>query len=232
MHQKLALDHFLILLNNQRQPLHARKSFKNKTFWKKKKKSNSLKKVKLLFLSNPVSFNGQSYQKQKGSGTSDQLLSRLQNKFRKIPLFVIYDLNKFDDVKQFLSYSKNYICKFMQGGNSWHRKLFHFHLYFWIWKVGKLREKNTKIWISWKLKELFRWNKKCFTVLKGLSFGEKIKIWWKIIDTSFKAKDKKISVSGLAAGWDFFFMMWSAHPFTLFQILCLNQIMSKNFYCG
>ena len=162
MHQKLALDHFLILLNNQRQPLHARKSFKNKTFWKKKIKSNSLKKVKLLFLSNPVSFNGQSYQKQKGSGTSDQLLSRLQNKFRKIPLFVIYDLNKFDDVKQFLSYSKNYICKFMQV-SSWHHKLFDFHLSSWIWKVWNRREKIAKIRISWTRKALFRWNKKHFS---------------------------------------------------------------------
>ena len=47
---------------------------------------------------NPVSFNGQSYQKQNGSGTSDQSLFRLQNKFRKIPLLVIYYLTTFDDV--------------------------------------------------------------------------------------------------------------------------------------
>ena len=36
--------------------------------------------------------------------------------------------------------------------NSWHHKLFHFHLSFWIWKVWKEREKITKIWISWELK--------------------------------------------------------------------------------
>ena len=52
----------------------------------------------LFFLSDPVPFNGQNYQKQKGSGTSDQSLFRLQNKFRKIPLFVIYYLTKFDDL--------------------------------------------------------------------------------------------------------------------------------------
>ena len=34
----------------------------------------------------------------KGSGTSDQSLFRLQNKFKNIPLFVIYYLNKFVDV--------------------------------------------------------------------------------------------------------------------------------------
>ena len=55
------------------------------------------KKSTLFFLPNPVPFNGQSYQKQKGPGTSDQLPFRLQNSFRKIPLLVIYYLTKFDD---------------------------------------------------------------------------------------------------------------------------------------
>ena len=54
--------------------------------------------VTLFFLSNPVPFNGQSYQKQKGSGASDQSLFRLRNKFIKIPLFVIYHLTKIDDL--------------------------------------------------------------------------------------------------------------------------------------
>ena len=57
-----------------------------------------LKKLILFFLSNPVPLNGENYQKQKGPGTSDQLLFRLQNKFRKIPLLVIYYLTKFMDV--------------------------------------------------------------------------------------------------------------------------------------
>ena len=60
--------------------------------------SKPLKKSTLFFLPNPVPFNGQSYQKQKGPGTSDQSLFRLQNKFRKIPLLVIYYLTKFDDI--------------------------------------------------------------------------------------------------------------------------------------
>ena len=58
----------------------------------------TLKGVTLFFLSNPVPFNRQNYQKQKGPGTSDQLLFRLRNKFRKIPLLVMYYLTKFDDV--------------------------------------------------------------------------------------------------------------------------------------
>ena len=57
--------------------------------------SKSLVKVNFVFLSNTVPFNGQSYKKQKGSGTSDRSLFRLRNKFKK---FVIYYLTKSDDV--------------------------------------------------------------------------------------------------------------------------------------
>ena len=60
--------------------------------------SKRLKKVNFIFSFEPSPFNGQSYQKQKWSGTSDQSLFRLQNKFRKIPLSVIYYLTKFDDM--------------------------------------------------------------------------------------------------------------------------------------
>ena len=59
----------------------------------------ALKKVTLFFLSNPVPFNRQNYQKQKGPGTSDQSLFRLQNKFRKTPLLVMYYLTNSDDVQ-------------------------------------------------------------------------------------------------------------------------------------
>ena len=59
----------------------------------------ALKKLTLVFLSNPVPFNGQNYQKEKGSETSDQLLLRLRNKFKNISLFTIYYcLTKLDDV--------------------------------------------------------------------------------------------------------------------------------------
>ena len=59
----------------------------------------ALKKVILFFLLNPVPFNRQNYQKQKGPGIiSDQSLFRLQNKFRKFPLLIMYYLTKFDDV--------------------------------------------------------------------------------------------------------------------------------------
>ena len=58
----------------------------------------ALKRLTLFFLSNPVPINGQSYQKQKGSGTSDQSLFGSRNMSRKISLFIIYYLTKFDDV--------------------------------------------------------------------------------------------------------------------------------------
>ena len=134
----------------------------------------ALKKVTLFFLSNPVPFSRQDYQKQKEPGTSDQSLFRLRSKFRKIPLLVVYYLTKFDrcNIKRFLSYSKNYICKFMQA-NLWHHKFFHFHLPFWIWKVWKRREKLQKLEHLEKEKRLLYEIKNIFH-----SFWRPI-IWWK-----------------------------------------------------
>ena len=60
--------------------------------------SKRLKKVNFVFSFELSPFNGQSCQKQKGSGTSDQSLFRLRNKFRKIPLLVTFYLTKFDDI--------------------------------------------------------------------------------------------------------------------------------------
>ena len=58
----------------------------------------ALKNLNLFSLSNPVPFNKQIYQKQKGIIPSDQSIFTLQNKFRKIPQLVMYYLTKFDDV--------------------------------------------------------------------------------------------------------------------------------------
>ena len=71
-------------------------SLKNKSL--KEDYQKALKRLTLFFLLNPIPFNRQKYQKQKGSGTSDQALFRLRNKFKNIPLFVIYYLTKFDAV--------------------------------------------------------------------------------------------------------------------------------------
>ena len=60
----------------------------------------AFKKLSLSILLNTVPFNRQIYQKQKGAGTSDQSLIRLQHKFRKLPLLVIYHLKKSCNVIQ------------------------------------------------------------------------------------------------------------------------------------
>ena len=51
--------------------MHTRNSFKSKIYILKEDDQKALKKFTLFFLSNPVPFNGQGYQKQKGPGTSD-----------------------------------------------------------------------------------------------------------------------------------------------------------------
>ena len=48
--------------------------------------SKNLKKLTLFFISNPILFNVQDYEKQKMPGTSEHSLFRLQNKFKKISL--------------------------------------------------------------------------------------------------------------------------------------------------
>ena len=58
-----------------KQPLHTRNSFKSKSLREDHQKA--LKRVTLFFLSSPVALNRKNYQKQKGTGTSAQLLFRL-----------------------------------------------------------------------------------------------------------------------------------------------------------
>ena len=132
-----------------------------------------LKKPILFFLPNPVSFNVQSYQKKKGLGASDQSLFMLRNKFR-IPLLVIYlsDQVWWCNMKQLLSYFKNYFCKFMQA-NSWHHKLLHFHLSFCIWNAWKGREKIQNLEYLENEKSFLHEIKHTFH-----SFSRDI-IWWK-----------------------------------------------------
>ena len=152
MHQKLVPDPFLILLYHLKQPLHTRSSFKNKKFWKRiiKKKVNFIFRTQSLLIYKiiknkrvlePVNIHSSGYEK-----SSEKFLC-----------YVLSDQVWWCNVKQFLSYSKNYICEFMQV-NSWHHKLYRFHLSFWTWKVWKGKGKITKIWIYREWKELFRWN--------------------------------------------------------------------------
>ena len=64
----------------------------------------SLKKLTLFFLSYPVPFKGQNYQKQKESGTSDQSLLRLPSNFT----------NWCKPIHDIINYS-TFICPFESG---------------------------------------------------------------------------------------------------------------------
>ena len=110
------------------------KKFSSKWDILKEDYQKALKNLILFFLSNPVPFNGQNYQKQKELETSDQSLFRLRTKQVQENSFLSYVLSDpvcWCNIKRLLSYSKNYIFKFMLA-NSWHHKLCHFHLSIWI----------------------------------------------------------------------------------------------------
>ena len=87
MHQKLALYPFLILVNNQKR--HCIQEILSKIRYFADDYQKALKNLNVYFLSNPVPFNGKDYEKQQIPGTSNQLLFRLQNKLRKIPLLIV-----------------------------------------------------------------------------------------------------------------------------------------------
>ena len=100
----------------------------------------------LFFLLNPVP--SRSYHKQKGLELKTSCsLGYEQVQKNSFISYILSDQVWWCNIKSFLSYSKNYICKFMQA-HSWHHKLFHFHLSFCIWIVWKGRKKITKIWLE------------------------------------------------------------------------------------
>ena len=77
LHQQLAPAPFLIFLITQNSHCTHDILLKIRFFERGLSKSlKIIKKLSLFFLSNPVPFNGQSYQKQKRSGTSHQYLFR------------------------------------------------------------------------------------------------------------------------------------------------------------
>ena len=102
-----------------------------------------------------------------------ELVTMLQGQKKSFISYALSEQLWWCNIKRFLSYSKNYICIFMQA-NSWH-KLFHFHLPFWIWKVWK-RKKLQKFEYLEKEKSFLDEIKTFFIVFKGLLLlGEKKK---------------------------------------------------------
>ena len=68
--QKLVSDLFLIVVDNQKQPLYVRNSFENKIFWKDILKGDyqkALKKVTLFCSLIAVPFNDQDYETRRGA---------------------------------------------------------------------------------------------------------------------------------------------------------------------
>ena len=112
----------------------------------------------------------QSYQKQKGPGTSNQSLLKLQNMFRKIPLLVIYYLTKFDEKISKIT-SAN-LCKPIHEIINYSTSVYPF-------VSRKCRKEERKIE---KFEYLENENsfldeiKTLVIVFEGLSFVEKIKI--------------------------------------------------------
>ena len=78
---KLFADPFLILVNSQKQPMHAQNSFENKIFWK-------------TIVKNP--FLWTRLWRAKGASINYPSLFGLQNMFRRIPFLIIYRLGNFD----------------------------------------------------------------------------------------------------------------------------------------
>ena len=108
MHQKLAPDPFLILLNNSKQTLHAVRSFENKKFWKWLSKS-LLKSQLYFFFRTPSLLMNKVIKSKRGL---ELVISR---SLKNPPIrYILSDQVWRCSVKQFLGYCKNYICKFMQ----------------------------------------------------------------------------------------------------------------------
>ena len=133
----------------------------------KKDYQKYFKNLTLFSLSYPVPFKGQSYQKQKWSGTSDQSLFRLQNKFWNIPLLVMYYLNKFDDVIKsgcwvILKVASANLCKPIHDVINYSTSICPFESGM-CGKEGGRGGGDWRIWISRERKELFRWNVKHFS---------------------------------------------------------------------
>ena len=104
----------------------------------------------------------------KGSGTSFWCTFSAWFFHKNVPYLILYQWTKFQCHTLFLSQDiKQNMLLTSYLDKWWHHKLLRFFLNHPLkrWLTGKKRgeDKNTKIWISWDQKELFRWNKKHFS---------------------------------------------------------------------
>ena len=133
-----ASPRFLFYFGKQPKTAIACKNFfENKIFWKEIIKPS---KIKL----SPRPFWWTKLSKTKGAWNKWPVLLQVI----KFISYILSDQVWWCNIQRFLSYSKNYTCKCMQV-NAWHHWLFHFHLFFWIWKkVERKRKKYNKMNIS------------------------------------------------------------------------------------
>ena len=127
-----------------------------------------LKKLTLIFLSNPDPLNGKVFKNKKGLELVTSRSSGYETSSQKL----LSDLVWWCNWKWFLSYSKNYTCKFMQV-NSWHLNYSTSICPFESGNYGKKEEKLQK--------SEYLQNKKTFLEeIKNIfhSFWRLI-IWWK-----------------------------------------------------
>ena len=114
-----------------------------------------LKEWTSFFLSNQVPFDGQDYEKQKESRTRDLLLFRLQHKFRKFILLVMYYLTRLDVI-----WTGFWVIPIFTSANVW--KAIHdtqiIPLSLSLLNLESMKEEGKKISLSRGRKALFRWN--------------------------------------------------------------------------
>ena len=131
MQQKIVPDLFIILVNNPKQPLHPRNPFKSKIFWKRIIKKPEKRQLYFLFWTQSLLID-ELIKNKRGLAlvtSSSSGYKTSSEKFLYYSSDVLFDQVWWCNTKRFLSYSENYICKFMPA-NPWPHKLFHLHLPF------------------------------------------------------------------------------------------------------
>ena len=136
--------------------MRSKHSFKNKVFSIK----NIKKKLTLFFFRTESRLMDKVEKNKKVLELVTSCSSGCETRLQSIFIcYILSDQVWWCNKEQFLTYSKNFTCKFMQA-KSWHH-FFSFSFPLLILQNVE-RKGNITIWISWEWKKLFRWNKKYF----------------------------------------------------------------------
>ena len=151
---KASLRPFFILVNNPKQPLHARNSFETRYF--ERGLSKTLKKVNFIFSSKPSPFWCTKLSKTKGAWNWWPIALQVTKKVQKNSFisYILSDQVYWCNIRQLLSYFKNYIYKSL---------IIPLRFALLYLESVERKWKITKNWISQEWTELFRWNIKHFS---------------------------------------------------------------------